>query len=971
MSETLLFTKTCQPRLRGPLVLRPALLSRLERGLSCPITLLSAPAGFGKTTLLGAWLDEIQTNRPDWRIAWLSLDRHDNDPQYFWTYLINALQTAVPGLGETLRTALSGPNPPPHSKVTSALINELVNLPGPLLLVLDDYHLIHADSVHQELTELLDRLPENVHLVIATREDPPLGLARRRARGELAELRASDLRFSPAEAETFLNHCLGLALTAPGLEALNQRTEGWAVGLQLAALSLRERTPAEQQAFLEDFTGDDRFIFDYLMDEVFQRLSPARQDFLLQTCLLERLCAPLCRAVTATEDSASLLNELERANLFLQPIDNRRQWYRYHPLFADLLRRRLQETRSPTEIARLYCRAAEWHEHEELLREAVTYALASGMGGIEFAACLIERHALDLFYRSEFNLIYGWLKALPETSLRRHPLLAAMYANTHVLIHMTPEAIFLADHWLEIASAGLGQSDPPVPFETEAYIAKFRAYLARFRGEPPATVIHLAQDAINRIPPGSARFYSALSFLLGMCYLDSNDEERAIPFFQEAMRSGMASDDWLNALAAVDRLSYILTRHGSLNQAAALCRQVLEQIARMPGAGTAPVIGTVLARLAAVLVEWNQLEEAGPLLERARGQLALTSLPEGLLAAYLVQARLCVARGDGLGAMQAVQQGSAIMKARGYTQEYIAPTCLLVAGLFPNQSPARQLPLKNLDSAQHPAECGPLLDRWGMDLLRDGGFEPDPATPTVDRKRLTLARWLMLRRPGLLPQHDVLSLLDHQLSAARQQRLAGVAIEILVMKALLHQANKRSLPALDALHSALALAEPEGYTRLFIEFGRDLPPLLRKLVERSTQAASSDTPEQSDITEQAAAYAALLLERFEESVSPAPASQPPVHTPPASLPSTQTGHIAPAANNLEDVGLPVAQVLLTPREIDVLRLLAEGLANKDIAARLYLSINTVRIHSSNLYAKLEVANRTQAVARARVLGYLD
>jgi LuxR family maltose regulon positive regulatory protein len=321
--------------------------------------------------------------------------------------------------------------------------------------------------------------------------------------------------------------------------------------------------------------------------------------------------------------------------------------------------------------------------------------------------------------------------------------------------------------------------------------------------------------------------------------------------------------------------------------------------------------------------------------------------------------------------VHAVQQGSAIMRLRGYPQEYIAPTCLLVASLFPNQTPARQLPLKDLDSAQSPVECGPLLDRWGMNLLREGGFEPNPAVPDVDTHRLTLARWLMVRRPGLLPQYDVLSFLDRQLIAARQQRLASVAIEILVMKALLHQANKRSLPAIDALHGALALAEPEGYTRLFIEFGRDLPPLLRKLIERSTQATLSGAPEQSDITEQAAAYATHLLECFEEAPPAAQSGQPMITPPSASAPVGQVSSAVTAANNSEETELPGAPVLLTPREIDVLRLLAEGLANKDIAARLYLSINTVRIHSSNLYAKLEVANRTQAVARARALGYLD
>ncbi|RPI27229.1 MAG: helix-turn-helix transcriptional regulator, partial [Chloroflexota bacterium] len=463
----ILKTKLFIPAAQQSNVPRPRLVERLNGGLARKLTLLSAPAGFGKTTLLSDWAR--QAGRP---VAWLSLAREDDDPIRFWSYFIAAVQTIHPGLCETVQAALQASQVPPLDAVATAVINELTGLSKPFILVLDDYHSIQSDAIHNSIDYLIDHLPAQLHLVIVTREDPPLSLSRRRGRAEVSELRAVELRFTIDEVSQFLNAVAGLGLTYEEIAALDDRTEGWAVGLQMAALSMRPLDLAGKHEFIVAFSGNDRYIVDYLVEEVLHRQPHQVQSFLLQTSILERMCGALCDAVTTGQGDEprqqsgatatfsggqEILEYLEHNNLFLVSLDTERRWYRYHHLFADLLKRRLLITSTPQAVRSLYCKASEWFEQAGLIDEAVAHAFASQDFAI--TASLIERNVLETFYRSETLLVHNWLKALPEEIINTRPLLCAVYASTHMLISTreenTADTWTLTETWLQRAETAL------------------------------------------------------------------------------------------------------------------------------------------------------------------------------------------------------------------------------------------------------------------------------------------------------------------------------------------------------------------------------------------------------------------------------------------------------------------------------------------------------------------------------------
>jgi LuxR family maltose regulon positive regulatory protein len=466
MEVSLLKTKLHAPGPRSGLVSRPHLIERLDQGVrrGRKLTLVSAPAGFGKTTLIAGWLRHA--DRP---AAWLSLDEGDNDPVRFWRYVVAAVQTLHAALGQAVLAALQSPRPPALESLLTVWINDLALAPNPFVLVLDDYHVITEEAIHHSLDFLLGHLPPQLHLVIATRADPPLSLPRRRGRAELAEVRAADLAFTGEETAVFLNVVSGLDLAAEDVAALEARTEGWIVGLQMAAIALRSlspepvssrpaqgQAPLDRHAFVAAFAGDDRYIFDYLVEEVLSRQPPYVQSFLLQTSILERFCGSLCDAVTARADSQEMLDYLERANLFTIPLDNRRQWYRYHHLFAGLLRHRLRQGAGRAEIASMHLRASEWYEGEGLVAEAVSQALA--VPECEHAVRLIERHGLHLLYRGEVLPVQRWLQRLPEALRRSRPWLCVLYGWSEFLASWSWYTFDVAERvepWLREAERAL------------------------------------------------------------------------------------------------------------------------------------------------------------------------------------------------------------------------------------------------------------------------------------------------------------------------------------------------------------------------------------------------------------------------------------------------------------------------------------------------------------------------------------
>jgi LuxR family maltose regulon positive regulatory protein len=611
MTTPLLRTKIYLPPVRPQAVSRPRLVERLSVKSACKLALVSAPAGFGKTTLVREWIQQV--GRP---AAWLSLDRDDNDPIRFWRYVIAALQTVDDSIGKTTQAALQSPQPPALETLVAALINDLAVVPQSLILVIDDYHLIESEAIHRSLNFMLDHLPAQLRLVVTTRADPPLSLPRRRGRSELVEVRMAHLRFTVEEAAEFLNACMQLDISAEDVAALDHRVEGWIVGLQMAALamkasSLQEDGALSKHEFVVAFAGDERHVADYLMEEVLYRQPAHVQTFLLQTSILERLCGPLCDAVTGESDGQVVLADLERTDLFIIPLDNRRQWYRYHALFADLLRWRLRQSVREEEVAgseTLHLRASAWYEREGFIADAVFHALAAA--DFEYTADLIERHVLAAFYRSEVPLVHGWLKALPEDLLRTRPVLCAFYALSTLLAPpYGPEAARLADGWLQEAEKGLaapmGDMDRAARDELAAYVAVFRAYKARIRGDEPQLAVELSLRALELLPEDSLQIRSALVFNLGVAYWALDQDKTAEETLAEARQLARTCGNHYIVCLATRFRAVIARKHGRLHEAAALCRETIQAIG---GSGQEesrfPVLGVVYVTLGEILLEW-------------------------------------------------------------------------------------------------------------------------------------------------------------------------------------------------------------------------------------------------------------------------------------------------------------------------------------------------------------------------------
>ena len=500
MAGPLLETKLHLPRWRRDLVARPRLSERLSRGAESALTLVSAPAGFGKTTLLAEWLAAAAADGRS--VAWLSLDQRDNDPALFWTYLVAALKTAAQGAGASALSLLQPPQPPNEAGLVT-LLNDLDALPNDVVLVLDDYHVIDARDVQDGMAFLLEHLPPQIHLVIASRADPALPLARLRGRGELVEIRAADLRFTPGEAAAYLNEVMGLVLTARDVAALEGRTEGWIAALQLAALSMQGRE--DTAAFIAGFAGDDRYIVDYLAEEVLQRQPEHVQLFLLQTSILDRLSGPLCDAVTGQDGGKAKLAALERGNLFLLPLDDRRRWYRYHQLFADVLQAHLRDEQ-PDEVPDLHRRASGWYEQNDEPAEAIRHALAAG--DYERAADLVEL-AIPAMRRSRQEAaVHGWLELLPDEVVRVRPVLSVGYAGALLArgeLEGVEGRLRDAERWLDTAAGIRPGSQAPsaemVVVDDEEFrrlpaaIELYRAAQALARGDVPGTVRHASAGA--------------------------------------------------------------------------------------------------------------------------------------------------------------------------------------------------------------------------------------------------------------------------------------------------------------------------------------------------------------------------------------------------------------------------------------------------------------------------------------------
>ena len=911
--DALLATKLHVPRPQPGFVPRPRLVRALDEGLARGLVLVCAPAGFGKTALAADW-----ARSGDRRVAWLSLDAGDNDPARFWRHAVAALDQAHPGIAERAAPMLGPPAPSAFEGLVTALINELAARPGDgeVLLVLDDYHLIDAAPVHTSLTFLLEHLPPGLRLVLASRSDPPLPLARLRAGGQLAEVRADDLRFTADEAASLLREAIGADLPGEAVAALEARTEGWVAGLQLAALSLRGQ--ADAAGFVAAFSGSHRYVLDYLAQEVLGHQSEQVRGFLLETSVLERLSGGLCDAVTGRAGSQAMLEAIEQAGLFLVPLDEVRGWWRYHHLFADLLRARLQAER-PGQVAALHRNAAAWCEEHGLPDDAVRHALDAEDAA--WAARLIERHTDEFLFRSERATVQRWLAALPAGLARSRPRLLLAQSRLALLsgqVEGAGDLLDAAERTRAGADEGAGGPFKPSAGRGEsllvnvpATIALDRAYLAELHGDAEQAIAFASRALAEAgeeewMLASHARGYLGVAeWLCGRL----GEAERALSSTIAQWRA--AGERALVARGCHD-LGQVQRAQGRLAAAIGTYQQAVD-IATGPGRPHPPAAGTGYVGMAEVAYQRGELDAA--LRHVTEGIPLARQFPfnQPLATGLATLAWIRQARGDASGAWAAMCEA-----------ERAAPGPAVTALLNPVPAQRARLLL-----AQGDVTAGA---RWaeenGLDAADTPGYSREP-------EYLVLARVLLAQdRPA-----QAFALLERMLEAAVAQGRIGSIIEARALQALALDASGEKAGAVDALAEALTLACPQGYVRVFADEGALMGALLTRLV-----AAQRG--------EQAAARGVELgcLARLIRAFGGKDAAQ-----------GARRGATAAAPGLVEP---------LTARELEVLQLLAAGTPNQAIAQELVVTLDTAKKHVSHVLGKLGAANRTETVARARQLGLI-
>ena len=912
--DPLLMTKLAPPIARPELVPRPRLFERLSQGLRRTLTLVSAPPGFGKTTLLSQW--SLVCGRP---VAWVSLDGGDNDPARFWTYVVAALQTLYPHLGDAALAMLQAPHAPAIESSLAALINAILAAPDELALVLDDYHVIENQAVHDGVSFLLRHLPPRLHLVITTRTDPPLPLARLRARDQMTELRAAELSFLPAETASFLNEIMRLGLSAEDVATLEERTEGWIGGLQMAALSMQGSN--DIPGFVKAFAGEHRYVADYLLEEVLRRQPEGVRAFLLQTSILDRLTGPLCEAVSGLSEGEgqATLEALEKANLFTEPLDNERHWYRYHHLFAGCLGAILNRSQ-PGRVRELHGKASAWYASQGLINEAVHHALAAGEP--ELAADLIERAAEALVRRSEVVTVLSWLRALPDDLVRARPRLCIADASALWLSGQLDAAeARLRD--AERGLAGCGhratahkppRGEPVASPIIEHDMLVIRAGNAGARSDLSLEIELCRQALETPFQEGgiwTGRLVPTLN--LGYAYAWSGDPARASGALAEAAMISREARHVFGSTMALSQLASVQVVQGLLHQAARTYEQALA-LAEEHGTHVFRIACRPRLGLALVQYEWNDMKGAS---ESAIEGIELAdkgAIREVLLFGHGVLARLKHAQGDIDGALDSMREAERLARVSNLTRE-LQRIAAYRARLWLAQG--------NLEAAI----------RWAQtsDLRVDGEL-----TYLREAEHVTLARVLVAEgEPG-----RAALLLQQLLHSAEASGRYGDAIKILAPYALALHALGECDRSLDTLHRAISLAEPEGWVRTFVDLG----PAMKELLSRLLEAGQRDRT----ITRRGASshYLHTLLAVFDQ-VDPEPASG------------------VEALGN----GEPFT-ALLSKREIEVLRLIAAGWSPTQIAQELVVSKNTVKSHCKSIYSKLEARNRAEVLARARGLQLL-
>jgi LuxR family maltose regulon positive regulatory protein len=896
-----LTTKFHLPSARQTFVDRPRLLELLNEGLKGRLTLISAPAGFGKTTLVTAWRE-----RSEMPLAWFSLDEEDNEPTRFLDYLIAALQMVDKDFGkETSNLLQISPTPPPKVVLTS-LINEINEHETEFALAFDDYHVITEHSIHDALSFFIERLPPHAHALITSRSDPPFPLSRLRARGELKELRAADLRFDETEATTFLNDVMKLELANNDIAALEERTEGWITGLQLSALSLQGRE--NKSDFVKEFAGDDRFILDYLLEEVLNCQPEQVQDFLLRTSVLNRLNGSLCDALTLNDNGHETLEYLNRSNLFLIPLDNKNNWFRYHHLFADLLRFKLKQKQSNI-VIEIQTKASFWCEQNDLFEESVSYALAAK--DWERALNLIEPIAYKLIAVAKFERLKHWFESIPETALKTRPMLCFWYVPT--LLYK--DEFDKAEEYLQIIE--MSESEE-VRRSLISAVWSSRCYVAIGRGDEDKA-LEFSSKAFDLLLPNDDIQYAVATHTRVACSLLKGDMKVSEQTMLDAFPAYKQAKHFLFETWARSYLGFVHIMQGHLREGAEDFKSVIqfakEHIPNRPE----PLI-PLHGFLCDIYREWNDIETAKTHLDEAltlihqTGRESFIVLVSENLKSLALMLEMC---GDGKQIQELIESGLNRMKKYG------------------NEIFARQL--RALNALIHLRRGDDtFVNHWAESC----GLSPDDEpTYQSELEYLALVRWLIARDKA----EQALPLLQRLQNSAEEGSRQRIVIEILILQSLAHKACGNEDKAIETLEEALKLGEPDNFVRSFIDEGEPLSKLLLQSLKQKGTRWEDESPE-------LLRYVIKLNEAFGIS-APAQKTQKP---------------------QIENENLPWWYVNdpLSERELEVLQLVSQGLSNQEIAEKLFLSTGTVKRHISNIYQKLDVHSRTQATERARKLQLL-
>ena len=892
--DQLLTTKLYTPQLNVDLVPRLRLYERLSESLTRKLTLVSAPAGFGKSTLVTGWLAENE-----YSAAWLSLDNGDNDPVRFWTYLIAAIQTIHQEMGMEARQIVSASQLRTIEPVVISIINDISQLARDLIIVLDDYHVIEAEQVHTGLNYLLEHQPPNLHIVLSTRLDPSISLARLRAHNQLIEIRAEDLQFSTDEATILLNEKMGLGLKPEHIEALNTHTENWVVGLQLAALSLKGQPSYD--TFIEGFTGGHQFILDYLIEEVLVRLPDAQRAFMLRTSILERFCISLCQAVTDDPASRQTLDEIRKNNLFLIPLDTEGRWFRYHHLFAEVLYALLEQDH-PDEIEALHLKAAAWFESEGHSGETVDHALHSG--NMFQAREMFLKHWMSVLHRGEVATVLRWLEALPDEMKAEDPSLALAHCWALFLSWQNSEIGL----YLEQANSAFerlvseGSLSSVQQGQIAAQLALMHSVLARDRGDHSRSVAYV-EEATRLMPQDMVEGVGTTWNMLAAARAGAGDFEGAIQAYERGIALSHAEGNLIGAYGCTyGQVMYMLIQ-GRLNEADRLCRSSVDRAIR-EGHGNFPATGWLHIAMARIKLEQGHLDEANVHLSDGLRIARPGGFSEAVRSGRYLRAHLAAARGD-------------LNIATDIFQETV----------------------RIVNAMDEPYLIGELNGQWVSICLKAGELDAahEKLNTLKEKMEATQHANLLLWWRSLFPRllcaekrfKEALTALDESIHHARAAGSNGELIRLLALQALALNALGDRIPAHSALLEALALGASEGYIWRWLDAGSGIEPLLRDLKN------DHDTPQTFR------PYLNSLVDAcrsaFGESIPP----------PPGELPDP-----------------------LTVRELEIMRLISKGYSNPEIASELVVTINTIKKHTSNIYGKLGISSRTQAIARARELNLL-